>query len=126
MNLKHFFIIIIFNVCHFALAQCPSGNIFLFTQEEVNNMVRDYPNCEIITGDLIIADDIDDISGINKVKRIEGSLVIRDTRITSILNFKDVNFILGDFYLEHNANLESIEGINKLTNVGGDLVLATE
>ncbi|WP_299548674.1 T9SS type B sorting domain-containing protein [Seonamhaeicola sp.] len=126
VNGKYFHTAIILFVCHWVFSQCPQGDIFLFTQEEVDNMVSAFPNCETVTGDLIIGDDINDISGINKVKRIEGSLVVMGTNITSISNFATLNFIFGDFYIEHNANLESIEGINLLTHIGGDLVISTE
>ncbi len=105
--------------------QCPQVDIFLFTQEEVDNFVNTYPSCEFITGDLIIGDDVQDISKINKIKRIDGSLVVQNTEITSIVNFQGIDFINGDLYIEHNDNLEAIEGLNQLTNVGGDLVIST-
>ena len=127
-SLKFKSILISISLCISGLfyAQCPQVDIFLFTQEEVDNFINAYPSCEFITGDLIIGGTVNDISKLNKIKRIDGSLVIMETEITTIANFEGLDFILGDLYFEHNDSLEAIEGLNQLTNVGGDLVISTK
>ena len=86
-------------------AQCPEGDIFLNTQADVNQFALLYPNCEDIVENLFIGtfsltpSDIDDLSPLSNIKSIGG-------------NF-DIN----------NATLTSLEGLEMLTSVVGDLII---
>jgi hypothetical protein len=74
-----------------ASGQCPTGNITLTTQTEVDNFISGLdPACNslTVTGNLVIGpssipdpnlDPIDDLSGFSMLTAIEGSLYIRNT-----------------------------------------------
>ncbi|MFI1744528.1 T9SS type B sorting domain-containing protein [Thalassobellus sediminis] len=110
-------------ICKSVFSQCPPGDVYLLTQEDVINFIEDYPNCETILGDLVISYSANDISNLKSVKRIEGSLIIESSEITSVTNFQNLEFILENIYLENNRSLVTIEGINKLSVIGGDFVI---
>jgi len=103
-------------------AQCPTGDVNLYTQADVEEFISNYPTCEIINGDLYIGD-ATDISGITAIKRIEGSLLIGYSEITSVSNFSQLEFIGGDFEIDESREIEIIEGINSLQTVGGNFYL---
>ena len=110
-------------ICKPVFSQCPIDDVYLLSQEDVINFITDYPNCETILGDLVIADSASDISNLKSIKRIEGSLIIIGSQITSVANFQDLDYILENIYLEDNRSLETIEGINKLRIIGGDFII---
>ncbi|WP_196889270.1 T9SS type A sorting domain-containing protein [Aureivirga sp. CE67] len=86
-------------------AQCPTSDVTLFTQEDVNTYISNYGDCNIIEGNLFIGhtqyygtSDITDISGLLNITEVHGSLIIRS-----------------------NSGLESIEALQGITNITGDL-----
>lgn len=100
-------------------AQCPTGDVNLYTQADVEEFIANYASCEIINGNLHI-EDATDISGITSIKRIEGSLIISYSEITSVSNFSNLEFVGGDFIIEKSRSIETIEGINQLHSVIGN------
>ncbi|WP_027126567.1 T9SS type B sorting domain-containing protein [Gelidibacter mesophilus] len=107
----------------FLYAQCPVGDVHLNNQNDVNDYISNFGTCEVINGTLSIRGDTAiDISGITAIKRIEGSLII-DSKMTSIANFSNLEFVGGDFEIDHNDVLETIEGINKLHTVNGNFLI---
>jgi len=102
-------------------SQCPpSGDIFLNNQAAVENFIVNYGTCEVIDGNIWIGGDATDISGITAIKRIEGSLIINYSEITSVSNFGNLEFVGGDFEIDQSHLIETIEGLNKLHTVKGD------
>ncbi|WP_162495552.1 T9SS type B sorting domain-containing protein [Confluentibacter flavum] len=123
--LKYIYFIFIFLTFQSFYSQCPVGDVTLGTQSDVDNFISTYPACEIIDGDLIIGFSVTDISGITSIKRIEGSLRILYSGITTVSNFSNLEFIGGDFELKENTNLTVIENINQLQTIGGGLKIYT-
>ena len=91
-------------------------------QTDVANYIANFGTCDIIPGNLYIGD-ATDISGITAIKRIEGSLIINYSEITSVSNFSNLEFIGGDFEIDQSHLIETIEGINKLQTVNGDFLI---
>jgi len=114
-----FFLIPLISYC-----QCPSSNVQLFSQEDVENFIQDYASCEVIEGDLLIGSQVSDISGITAIKEINGSLVIEYSKITDVSNFALLEYIDGDFKIENCQLLRSVEGLNMLTKVKGDFFIS--
>lgn len=123
--LKSTLVIIFYLLFISVFAQCPTGDVILESQAQVDDFVANFPACEIIEGDLIInpivIGDIVNISGINSLLTINGSLRIRRTTITNTLNFDNLEFIGGDLEIENNFEIIDISGFNALTNIGGSL-----
>ncbi|MCL6220917.1 hypothetical protein [Zunongwangia pacifica] len=47
------------------LSQCPTGDIYLQSNNDVEEFIRDYSDCEVIEGNIIIAHETTDISGLD-------------------------------------------------------------
>ncbi|SFZ90603.1 gliding motility-associated C-terminal domain-containing protein [Flaviramulus basaltis] len=113
------FFILFIEILH---SQCPTGDVYLNSQSDVQDYITNYGTCEVITGDLFIGD-ATDISGITAIKRIEGSLIINYSEINSVSNFSNLEFIGGDFEIDQSHLIENIEGIDKLHTVNGDFLI---
>ncbi len=105
-------------------SQCPPpGEILLYSQSDVETFIQNYGSCEVINGDLWIGRDATDISGLTAIRRIEGSLRLNYSGVTSVSNFGSLEFVGGDFEIDQSHSLTSIEGINKLHTVNGDFLI---
>ena len=121
-------------------AQCPSGDILLETQEEVDQFVLDYPNCTQIKANLTIKEwDVTDLSFLENITRINdnlsihltnaqflaldnlefvgGDLVITNNEYVEHLNFPNINSIGRNLVINGNTNLLSISGFEKITSL---------
>jgi gliding motility-associated-like protein len=103
-------------------SQCPTGDVYLNNQTDVANYIANFGTCDIIPGNLYVGN-ATDISGITAIKTIIGSLIINYSKITSVSNFSNLEFIGGDFEIDQSHLLETIEGIDKLQTVNGDFLI---
>lgn len=101
-------------------AQCPNVDLTLFTQAEVDSFSADYPNCSILTNDLIVesigTDVISNLNGLSGITQAK-YLVIKQTEIsnyTGLDNLEEVEQLT----LWANANTTSLEGLTSLHTVG--------
>jgi len=110
------------------LGQCPSGNLILNGQEDVNNFVQNYPNCSVISGDLEILlepgdDGIEDLSGLTILTEVTGGLEIlgeNDAQtalsLTGLENLVSVQYLTIENSSEsQDFHIESLSPINGLT-----------
>ncbi|MDB4292892.1 T9SS type B sorting domain-containing protein [Maribacter sp.] len=128
-------------------SQCPAGNVTLNSQVEVDQFVTMYPNCERISGYLLITGDVNDLSALASLQYIEDDLIIRDTQLTTISNFNSLIEVIGrieisrnmglteifgfnellilgfQFYIEENPSLITINGFNKATDADGEFLI---
>ncbi|PRX48094.1 T9SS type B sorting domain-containing protein [Salegentibacter salegens] len=116
-----FLLIILFPFITFG--QCPVGNVVLNTQNDVEEFIQNYNTCEIINGDLLIGDEVSDISGITGIKRVEGSLKVKYADVPGVSNFASLNYVGGDFEIHNCRSLQSVEGINNLHTIKGGLFI---
>lgn len=122
-------------------AQCPTGNISLKTQAEVDNFIIQYPNCtELDRLDVTQGTDIVNVNGLRNLTKINGDLNITHnpvlTDLSGFNNIKSTGYLwiannssftdLNAFPELENAywlvvndhvNLETISGFNKLQSV---------
>lgn len=118
--MKKYLYIFLFSFYNILLSQCPTGDVILYYQEDVEDFVANYPTCNIINGDLIIGDEVTDLSTLTTIIRVEGTLEIEHSQITDISNFNDLTYIGGDLILRNNRELANINGFSNLEIVGGN------
>lgn len=85
--------------------QCPQGNVILDTQQKVDDFIASYPNCTAINGNLIVGKptfgegtttDINNLSGLSKIKSIAGHLhIINNDYITNLTGLDSLTTVLG-------------------------------
>lgn len=114
-TLKSLHLAIILMIALKSFGQNPS-NLYLTSQNEIDNFSTTYPNCTSIPGDVyIIGPDITNLDGLNSLTYIGGMLGIQETSIKELDAFPSLEFVGGDFYIYANALLKSIGDFPALT-----------
>ncbi|MCH2196426.1 hypothetical protein [Kordia sp.] len=107
-------------------AQCPTEDIVLSTQEEVDTFVTAYSTtCTNIPVSITVSDNVADISGLNFITSIDGSFEILNTAHSTNIDFSNLVSVSGDLKFEYNHGVETISGFNSLTTIGGTLSFLT-
>ncbi|HFA48832.1 MAG TPA: hypothetical protein ENJ95_07435, partial [Bacteroidetes bacterium] len=105
----------------------PPGDLIFTSQAEVNAFPAD---CNIINGNLIInGDDITDLSNLLSIQQVTGSVIIGDTlqgvdgndELTNLEGLNNITNIGGDLLICNNPKLTSLAGFSSLMEVGGDI-----
>ena len=106
---------------------CPSNDIVLTSQGEVDNFTTTYPNCTTITGNLMISgDNITNLQGLSQIETITGSLNIRlNPNLTSLDGLGPLNFVNenSDIRIFNNGMLSDIESLTGTTLNEGRLYI---
>lgn len=112
------------------LAQCPVGNVNLFTQGDVDMFVATFPDCQQLDGSLTLGkmssdSDIHDLSGFEKLSGITGSLTLLGMpNLSSLDGLQSLQTIGGDLSIIQNPELTSLEGLNGLEEINGHFTLS--
>jgi hypothetical protein len=111
---------------------CSTGDIVLTSQNDVNNFVRDFKNCNILQGNFCIGrcDDttktsnITDLSGLNFIREIQGSLSIKNNVVlTSLKGLEFVMKVTGDVEISHNNKLTNILAFKPNQPIGKNIIV---
>lgn len=153
MKIPHYLLTISLLLVHTVLiAQpCPSGNILLETQEQIDNFPVLYPDCSVIEGNLEItgeafgADNIfhldslyritgvegnlkiayalelHSLHGLEGISRVGGRVYISFTAVDSLTGLSNLQFVGGDMQFAENSNLQNLHGLERLQNIGDGL-----
>lgn len=126
MYLKRLIVLFLVIICsHPIYSQCPpTGDIILYTQNDVVDFIDNYGTCEIIDGNLYIGSDVTDLSGLTAIRRVEGTLSLSYSDNPSVDNFANLEYVGGDFEIDQCHNIEVVQGINKLHTVNGNFIIA--
>jgi hypothetical protein len=121
--LAYFLVIFLSPIYLFAQNQ-PSDDLYLRSQEDVDNFPSNYPNITNISGDLVIeGNDILQLDSLYQIVSIEGELKISDCdtlySISGLSNLNSVNSI----YLSRLKLLKRIDCFENITSVEGSVFL---
>ncbi len=116
------FLLFIFLIPGLFLGQCPSGDILLETQEQVDQFSANYPSCSLIPGDLVIkGNEVTDLSFLKNITQVAGDLNIDQTGVTS-LNLDNLESVGGDLIVYGNEKIKALD-VPKILSIGRNLVL---
>ncbi len=112
--------------CWNLVAQCPSGDIILSSQEDVTEFATNYPNCSEITKSLSIRSiefspsNISDLSGLDGLTSIEGNLKIeRNGPLSSLTGLENISSVGGNLQIIGNISLTTLTDLSSLSELGG-------
>jgi len=105
------------------LAQCPTTDMILTSQEDVDNFALDYPDCTDLSIHMTIRENfttpIINLSGLANITMITGELEIsHNDDLTSLEGLENVTTIPGELYINSNDGLTSLTGLENLNSVG--------
>ncbi|MFK7749766.1 MAG: hypothetical protein AB8B65_15325, partial [Kordia sp.] len=112
---------------HHLHAQCPTEDIELTTQAELDNFVATYATtCTDIPVSITVSgNNISNISGLNFITSVDGNFKIKSTTHATNIDFSNLVNVTGNLEFEENSAVEVITGFTNLTEVGGALSFRT-
>ncbi|SMC42204.1 T9SS type A sorting domain-containing protein [Moheibacter sediminis] len=110
---------------------CPTGDVILTTQAEVDLFHTTYPDCTTIFGNLYIGiaegtSNINDISGLENIERIVGGLTIENTSLTNLTGLNALVQMGDDFVIAGNDLLQNLQAFNSLTSINYSALIIYE
>jgi len=115
--------------------QCPTGDVNLTSQAEINQFAIDYPFCTEIAGNLQIGppngsvSDITSLSPLQNITSVQGNLFIQCNGVLQNVNGLNIQSVGGRVYIGGdnstytNLLLQNLDGLSSLTSIGGDLAI---
>lgn len=99
-------------------AQCPTTDIILATQADVDNFASNYPNCTTLTHNLWIGSIASDITNLNGLAAITSAQDI-SIRMTQISDFSGLDSLEDILHLSIwvNPGIQNFEGLGSLRSV---------
>ena len=119
------------------IAQCPPGDLVIFSQQSVTDFQTAYPSCTTISGNLVINDssdvvmgvytaDITSLVGLTNIETVTGGLTIRScSQLPSFVGLDNITSVGTDLFIIENdhADLKSFSGLGKLATVGNSITI---
>ena len=103
----------------FVYGQCPTTNIVLSTQSDVDNFADNYPNCTALTHELKIDGSINSITNLNGLSQIISTqkLFIFNTDIVDLSDLDNLEDAV-HLAIWGNQNMQDLTGLNSLQSIG--------
>src|SRR5690606_20292603 len=103
------------------LPQCPTGDVELYSQADVNNFATNYPNCTEVSGILTIQGaNITDLTPLSNLTSVGGYFIIGSTSdLNNLDGFSNLTSVGRFLRIESNPNMTNLDGLSNLTSVGG-------
>lgn len=109
------YLVMLFIASSYLNAQCPSGDVNLDSQSDVDNFILQYPNCTEIEGILWIGhnnqNDINDLSPLQNITKA-GGVVVRNTSLTNLEGLNNFEECSGSFEINSNPNILNLQGLD--------------
>lgn len=121
---------IFFNQCRIHV--CPTNELKLTSQEEIDNFPVDHPLCTFIEGNLIIGgpegmqnSDITNLDGLSNLDTITGDITISNNpELISLSGLDEIRSFFGGLKITNNDKLEEINTLHDILGINGDLEIS--
>ena len=105
---------------------CPTGNLTLSSQADIDDFATNYPACTVMEHNLtinsFISADITNLNGLSQLEAIEGNLSFNlNPALINLSGLENLISIGGDCSFFQNAMLSSTVGLENLASIGGYL-----
>ncbi len=114
-----------------ASAQCPpTGNITFSKQSQIDSFHIKYPDCTELAGNVVIVGyDITNLQGLRSLTFIKGSLGIGghyrgNPELISLEGLNRLRQVSGNLNIESNKKILDLKGLDSLTIIGGSLTVS--
>ena len=105
---------------------CPTGDLNLTTQTEVDAFPTNYPGCTVMPYNITIrestAGNITNLNGLSQLQKIGGALwITQNTALTNLTGLQAITSIGQYVQIDNNSALTSLIGLNALSTIGAGL-----
>ncbi len=107
-----------------SFAQCPDGGVVFLSQEDLDQFMTTYPNCEEINGLVsIFESDVSSLAPLQNIKRVNGNFNLNfNFDLEDLAGLENLEYIEGQLTISNCPLLEDFLELNKLTHIGGLIV----
>ncbi|MBD2703561.1 hypothetical protein IC229_23155 [Spirosoma sp. BT702] len=105
------------------MAQCPTGDVVLATQAQVDAFGLQYPNCSTLENlligneDITLESDITSLRSLSSLQTITGNLDIIDVdQLLHLTGLNNLTSVIGTFGIGSNSALIDFSGMEKLSS----------
>jgi len=105
-------------------AQCPTGPVYMTSQQEINDFAANYPNCTALEYLEISGTSVIDLTPLNNLTSITNSLYIHDTSLIDLTGLNNLASLGEDLKLHANLSLTSLMGLENLSSIAGAIDFA--
>ena len=115
-------ITLLFFIFHFhflSFGQCPTDDLILTSQLEIDNFAVNYPNCSVLAHELKIDGENSDITNLNGLSSITNAqdVFIRGTQIEDFSGLNNL-VTISHLSLWFNQNIQNLEGLASIQTLG--------
>lgn len=100
------------------------SQIYISTQEQIDNFYTDYPYTTLPTSIRISGNDIRNLDSLYRLDSIQGFLMIVNTGLEDVNGLENLTFV-ESLILEGNVNLKKYEGLSNLESILGSLHISS-
>jgi len=104
---------------------CPSGDMYLASQTDVDNFAVTYPACTIVNGNLTISGEVTSLSGLSNLTSVIGNVSINSTQLTNLAGLNNLAHIYGNLTVANNPQLTNLTGLNSLVDVANGVAISS-
>lgn len=97
--------------------KCRPYDGWIDNQEQIDYFNLVYPNCTEIEGSLVITGEVSNLDSLYKLRHINGSLSISDSKIVQLSGLNSLDSITYGLSITSNPNLQSISGFKALKKI---------
>jgi hypothetical protein len=114
------------DVCGISMPCLPFGNYSFLSQADIDNFQINYPDCNVLEGDVTISGvDITDLDELINVTSIGGDLTVQGNPVLNDLTGLDnLGSVGSDLNISGNDSLTTLIGLGSLTTIGGDATIS--
>lgn len=112
---------------------CPSVDISLKSQEDIDNFKILYPNCRVLAKAIAVGstrNSITSLAGLSQIVWAKGNFIVGnnfyETDLIDLAGLENLKRIDGDLLITFNRNLKSLDGLESLKRIGKNLRLGRE
>ncbi|MFO7615360.1 MAG: leucine-rich repeat protein [Bacteroidales bacterium] len=100
----------------------PNGNYYFSSQSDIDNFQSAFPDCTELQGIVYISgNNITDLSGLDIIYSIGGSLSIYNSALNSLTGLDNLTSVVSHIRIRDNISLTSLTGLENLTSIGSYL-----
>ncbi|HPK09914.1 MAG TPA: T9SS type A sorting domain-containing protein [Saprospiraceae bacterium] len=108
-------------IIYFSLsAQCPQGTIYFESQEDIQDFINDYPNCEALD-ELNVSGTVSDLTPLSNLKSVDYLYFESCTWLQSLEGMQNIDSISGNLGFYGHVGFSDLCGFDNLKYIGQDL-----
>ena len=124
LKIRLFIFLLVSATTSIGFAQCPTGDITISNQNQVNNFPQTYPNCHRLNAGLFIdGTNVTNLDSLIQIDTIDATLsIFENLQLVSLAGLKNLKSVQ-DFSISGSPLLTSLKGLDSLKTATNSLVI---